>query len=69
MLPRERHLAKRGLIKPRANFDTFSSSFYSVFQVQQQQQLVPVLVSLSRSVRSCKVLKCLLCSAIPSPML
>ena len=33
ILPRMRHVPKRGLIQPRANFDTFSSSFYSVFQV------------------------------------
>ena len=32
---REKHLARRGFIMPRANFDTFSSSFYSVFQVRQ----------------------------------
>ena len=58
MLPRMRHLAKRGLIQPRANFDTFSSSFYSVFQVQQ-------LVTASepaRSSESCILMPGIACS-------
>ena len=30
---RERKVSGRGFSKPRANFDTFSESFYAVFQV------------------------------------
>ena len=31
---RERKVSGRGFSKPRANFDTFSESFYAVFQVR-----------------------------------
>ena len=34
---RERKAAGMGFIKPRANFDTFTESFYAVFQVTESE--------------------------------